>query len=82
MYSNWCSSSSKSDLQVGMIIAVSTHSHTSAGRTYGHIGIYIGDGMIMENIGYINAQSVDSWCSYYGTTVTPRWGWIGGASLA
>ena len=82
MYTDWCHSSSKSDLQVGMIIAVFTHNHTSAGRTYGHIGIYIGDGMIMENIGYINAQSVDSWCSYYGTTVTPRWGWIGGVSLA
>lgn len=82
MYNAWCYSSDRSALQPGMIVAVSTHSHTSAGRIYGHIGIYIGGGMIMENIGSINTQSVNSWISYYGTTVTPRWGWLMGIQLA
>ncbi len=82
MYNAWCGSSSKSNLQVGMIIAVSTHSHTYAGRIYGHVGIYIGDNKVMQNIGAINTQGLDSWISYYGTTVTPRWGWANGINLA
>ncbi len=82
MYSRWCTSSKKGDLQVGMIVAVSTHSHTSAGRIWGHVGIYIGDNRVMENIGYINTNGLDSWCSYYGTTVAPRWGWASGINLA
>lgn len=82
MYNAWCTSSSKANLQVGMIVAVSTHSHTYAGRIYGHVGIYIGDNKIMENIGPINTQGIDTWISYYGTTVTPRWGWANGINLA
>ena len=82
MYSAWCNSSNRNDLQVGMIVAVSTHSHTSAGRIYGHIGIYIGGGTIMDNVGYIRSIGVNDWINYYGTTVTPRWGWIGGRVLS
>lgn len=82
MYSAWCNSSSKANLKVGMLIAVSTHSHTSAGRIYGHVGIYIGDNKVMQNIGYVGTQDLDSWISYYGTTVTPRWGWANGINLA
>lgn len=82
MYSTWCSSSSKSNLQVGMIIAVSTHAHTSAGRIWGHVGIYIGSGTVMDNVGYIRSINVDEWISYYGTTVTPRWGWVFGTDLS
>ncbi len=75
MYYNYCTSSNKSNLQAGMIVAVSSHSSTYAGRIYGHVGIYIGGGMVMENVGYINTQSLDSWIASYGDTVTPRWGW-------
>ncbi len=82
MYSSWCTSSSKDSLQVGMIIAVSTHSHTIAGSIWGHVGIYIGDNKVMQNIGYINTQDLDSWIRYYGTTVTPRWGWANGIDLS
>ena len=77
MYWNYCTSSNKSDLQAGMIVAVSTHGSTAAGRIYGHVGIYIGGGMVMENVGYINTQSLDSWIASYGDIVTPRWGWAG-----
>ena len=82
MYNAWCTSSNKANLQVGMIIAVSSHSHTSAGRIYGHVGIYVGDNTVMDNIGYIRSINVDSWISYYGDTVTPRWGWACGIDLA
>lgn len=81
MYANYCTSSSKSNLKVGMIIAVPTHPHTSAGRIYGHVGIYVGDNTVMDNIGYIRSISVDSWISYYGLTSTPRWGWAKGINL-
>ena len=68
MYSNFCTSSKKSNLQVGMIIAVSSHSHTWAGRIYGHVGIYVGDNTVMDNVGYIRSINVDEWISYYGGT--------------
>ena len=82
MYSNFCTSSKKANLQVGMIIAVSSHSHTWAGRIYGHVGIYVGDNTVMDNVGYIRSINVDEWISYYGGIVTPRWGWANGNNLA
>ena len=82
MYASWCYSSDRGSLQPGMIIAVSSHSQTSAGQIYGHIGIYVGGGTVMDNIGYIRSIDVDSWISFYGTTVTPRWGWAGGVALS
>lgn len=82
MYYAWCNSSNKANLQVGMIIAVSSHGHTAAGRIYGHVGIYVGDNTVMDNIGYIRSINVDSWIAYYGDVVTPRWGWANGINLA
>ena len=82
MYNAYCTSSNKANLKVGMVVAVSTHPHTSAGRTYGHIGIYVGDNTVMDNVGYIRSINVDEWIAYYGSTVTPRWGWLGGIVLA
>ena len=81
-YSSWCFSSDRGSLRPGMIIAVSSHPHTSAGRIYGHVGVYVGNGMVMDNIGYIRSCSVDYWCDFYGQTVTPRWGWFGGVVLS
>lgn len=82
MYNAYCTSSNKDNLKVGMIVAVSTHPHTSAGRIYGHIGIYVGDNQVMDNVGYIRTISIDEWIAYYGATVTPRWGWLCGWVLA
>ncbi|MDP9859866.1 peptidoglycan hydrolase CwlO-like protein [Olsenella profusa DSM 13989] len=81
MYNAWCTSASKSALKPGMIVAVSSHSSTPMGRIYGHVGIYVGGGMVMQNIGSVNTQSLDSWIAYYGDTVTPRWGWCMGIPL-
>ena len=82
MYNAYCSSSSKASLKVGMIVAVSTFSRDPLGAIYGHVGIYVGDNTVMDNIGYIRSINIDSWISYYGTTVSPRWGWLGGIVLA
>ncbi|MDY2776963.1 MAG: phage tail tip lysozyme [Collinsella sp.] len=81
MYWRYCTSSDRSQLKVGMIIAVPTHPHTSFGKTYGHVGIYVGDGKVMHNAGTIDVMDLDKWIGYYGQTSTPKWGW-GGPDLS
>lgn len=81
MYNRWCTSSNKDNLRVGMIVAVSTYSKNTMGRIYGHVGIYVGNNTVMENIGGIASTNLDRWISYYGDTVSPRWGWAGGWAL-
>lgn len=76
MFWNWCQSRDISQLKVGMIVAVPTHTHTNAGARWGHIAIYIGNGMVMDNIGYIRTTSLAWWLNYYHTTATPQWGWV------
>ena len=76
MYWAYCHSSDKSELQAGMLIAVPSHTiGGSWGVIYGHVGIYIGDGLVMDNIGSIATHSLDSWISSYSTTYTVKWGW-------
>ncbi len=82
MYANYCYSSDRSALKPGMIIAVSSHPYTTAGKIYGHVGIYIGNNTVMDNIGYIRSCSADYWISYYGASVTVRWGWAKGITLS
>ena len=82
MYSYYCYTSDRSQLVPGMIVACSTHPHTWAGRIWGHVGIYIGSGVVMDNIGYIRTIDLDSWIDFYGATVPVRWGWLGGMVLA
>ena len=82
MYAEYCYSSNRAELKPGMAVAVSSHPHTSAGRIYGHIGMYVGGGMMMDNVGEIRTISVDEWCDYYGGTVSPRWGWLNGIVLS
>lgn len=82
MYRNYCKSSSTTALRPGMIVAVSTHGKSVAGGIYGHVGIYIGGGLMMDSIGYIRTIELSSWMSYYGDRVTVKWGWLGGRALA
>lgn len=82
MYANYCYSSNRSELKPGMIIAVSSHPYTTAGKIYGHVGIYIGNNTVMDNVGFIRTCSADYWISYYGASVTVRWGWAKGIVLS
>lgn len=53
-----------SQIQVGMLISSQYGSNTSAGNMYGHVGIYIGDGMVMDSISTgIRTISLSSWVS-------------------
>ena len=75
MFNAWCYSSDRSALQVGMIVADSSHSGTGApGLIYGHVGIYVGGGIVMSNEGAITSKSLDSFISFYGTGSGVRWG--------
>ena len=66
MYRNFTFTSDKSKLQVGMLVAVeSSSSGSNAGLTYGHVGIYIGDGMVIDNIGRIRTVSLDNWIATF-----------------
>lgn len=69
MYRNYTFTSDKSKLQVGMLVAVeSSSSGGSAGKVYGHVGIYIGDGKVMDNIGRIRVTTLDDWINTFCKT--------------
>ena len=82
LYYSYCYLSDMSAIEPGMIVAVSTYPTGGLGAIYGHVGVYIGGGMVMENIGYINTTSLSNWVANYSGSVTPRWGWMGGVALA
>lgn len=69
-------------IKVGMVISVPSHTRTYAGSRWGHVAIYIGDGKVMDNVGYIRTMNLDDWIGFYGTTYTPKWGWYRGIALA
>ncbi len=81
MYADWCTTSARRELRAGMIVGVSTHELSEAGRIYGHVGIYVGAGKVVDNVGPIRIISIDDWIAAYGTVVPVRWGWIGGVVL-
>ncbi|HAQ40504.1 MAG TPA: hypothetical protein DCM73_06505 [Clostridiales bacterium] len=68
----YCHSNDLSELRPGMMVAVPTHNHTKAGRIYGHVGIYVGNGIIRENIGIVKDTKLSDWISYYGSSA--KWG--------
>ena len=84
MFNAWCYSSDRSALQVGTDpVADSSHSGTGMpGLTDGHVGIYVGGGIVMSNEGAITSKSLDSFISFYGTGSGVRWGWLGGIALS
>lgn len=75
MFYAYCGYSDLSQLRVGMIIAVPSHTHTHAGSIWGHICIYVGNNTVMDNVGRIRSMALDEWLSYYTTTYSPQWGW-------
>ena len=82
MYNMYCTSSNRSELKPGMIIAVPSTGGTYAAYLYGHVGIYLGNGIVMHNLkGVVGTMSLDTWISYCGGYATPKWGWFGGVVL-
>lgn len=75
MYYSYCHSSDRSTLQAGMIIATPTNPPSADGIIYGHVGIYVGDGLVMDNVGRIRTSSLDAWIAECSKAATVRWGW-------
>ena len=88
MYDRWCNMSGGSQLKVGMIVAVDSYdlggssSAAVAGRIYGHVAIYVGDGQVMENVGSIRTTPLDRWLETYGNVHPVKWGWAMGVDLS
>ena len=68
----YCDSNDLSKLRPGMMVAVPSHNHTKAGKIYGHVGIYVGNGIIRENIGIVKDTKLSDWIAYYGSSA--KWG--------
>ena len=81
MCRNYCHSTDRNELKVGMVLAVTSHPHTIMGYIYGHIAIYIGDGKVMDNVGGIRTKTLDEWVSHYGASEPVKWGWYDNKAL-
>lgn len=77
MYYAFCTSSDRSKLKVGMTVGVPSYAGdpTGMGQVYGHVAIYIGGGMVRENIGRVKRTPLENWIAYYGNTHEVRWGY-------
>lgn len=64
----WGVSTDWSQIQIGATVYGYSHS------IYGHVGIYIGDGMVAHNIGGVAIDDLDTWISKYNGVC---WGWNG-----
>ena len=71
-----------SQLKVGMVIAVPSHTHNYMGSIYGHVCLYIGNNQVMDNVGQIRTLDMAYWLDYYSTSYKPKWGWYDNVPLA
>lgn len=69
-----------SKIKAGQILSCKQTS-TDLGKIYGHTAIYIGNGQVMDNIGYIRTESLTDWLNEYqgynqnGGWVKYGWPW-------
>ena len=68
----WAVSSDWSKIPVGATV------YGYASNPYGHVGIYIGNGMVAHNIGYIKIEPIEDWIKTYKGFA---WGWENNMSL-
>ena len=72
-----------SQIQPGMIVATNSVPYSYAALLYGHVGIYVGNGVVRHNAsGTLREDSLDQFVSDYSVTSPVRCGWEGGVSLA
>ena len=77
-----CQSSDTRCLRVGMIVAVPAHPYGAGGRSWGHVGLYLGDSRVRHcAYGRLVDAPLELWTSVYGVMAEPRWGWLGGIAL-
>lgn len=70
---SWSVSSDWSRIQIGATV------YGTSNNQYGHVGIYIGNGIVVHNLdGYVKTQSLESWVHTYNGMC---WGWENGKNL-
>ena len=78
----FCHLTDTRELLVGMIVAVARHPYGAGGWDHGHVGLYAGDGVVMDCVdGCVRRVPLELWLSAYGVTSEPRWGWLGAIGL-
>lgn len=70
----WGASDDWSQIQVGATV----YGYNGSSNPYGHVGIYIGDGKVAHNIGYVKVDTLEYWVTRYDGRC---WGWNGGVNL-
>ena len=69
----WSVSTDWSQIQVGAAV----YGYSSS--QYGHVGIYIGNGMVAHNIGGVKIETLNDWVNNYKGVC---WGWENGKNLS
>lgn len=82
LYEGFCSRTDTRELLVGMICAVGRHPFGIGGWDHGHVGLYVGDGLVADCVdARVRRVPIELWASAYGVASEPRWGWIGAVAL-
>ena len=70
-YQHCCVSEDMNNIPVGAAV------YGTGVRWAGHVGIYIGNGMVMDNVGQIKTQTLEEWLSWQHNTLDGKTGWLG-----
>lgn len=74
----WAVSNDWSKIPVGATV-YGHPTYSESGIKYGHVGIYIGNGIVAHNIGGVDYDSIEKWQVYYRGYA---WGWNGNQDLS
>ncbi|MFC5384311.1 phage tail tip lysozyme [Arcanobacterium hippocoleae] len=83
LYRNFAHNSDRSQLKVGMVVAVERSSAGGAeGWKFGHVGIYIGNGQVMHNSLSLEITSLDDWINTFAKYSPAGWGFPPSVSVS
>lgn len=75
---NWGVSKDWNTIQLGATVYGYAYNYASKYNSAGHVGIYIGNGQVAHNIGYVKIDDLQEWINKYDGIC---WGWNGGIDL-
>ena len=73
---SYSGSTSMDNIPVGAVV-VGSGCGSEAGNKYGHVGIYIGNGMVADNVGRHRVISLEEWAAYNSGYCNGYHGYIG-----
>ena len=83
IYQQFCTYSGEDPLRVAMVVASPGNPYGSGAWDLGHVGLYVGDRVVMDCVGdKVRRVPLSAWLLAYGLDAEPRWGWLGGIALA